>query len=229
MPKLRKVKQTAKMDLTLSLVIHSVVIGLLVFFAAREGILGDKLKQFAVVIVPKEKPPEPPKQVVKPPEPQKPVEQKKAEQPKPVAAPVQQAPPVQDNVPPPSTLVAAAPEAAIAADFTFSDGAVAVQTTSDPVALFQASVENALKSRWVRPDGIDDLRYVAEVEVSVDATGALSVENWKQMSGNAAWDASVRKVFAQVTSLSRTPPPNFPPSFLVRFDVQEVSEPIAMN
>lgn len=231
MPRLRKNKPTAKIDLTISLLFHGLIIALLAFFAARQGYLGKQLKQFAVVIVPKEKTPKPPE---KPPEQPKPVVKEvkpAAPRPKPTAVPT----PRPAATPPPAdtssdqALAAAAPASAITADFRFNDGAVAVQTTSDPIALYQSSVENTLKSRWMRPDDIDDSRFVVEVQVSVDNTGQLSTGQWLHVSGNKDWDDSVRRVFARVKTLSRPPPPGFPPSFKVKFDVQEVPEPLALN
>ena len=54
----RKDKRTSRLSVAISLVFHSVIIGALVFIAAREGILGKELKKIAVTMVPKEKPPE---------------------------------------------------------------------------------------------------------------------------------------------------------------------------
>jgi len=58
----RKKVNSSKVNLTISLVFHSVLIALAFFFAAREGMLGRKLKEITVTIAPKEKKPEPPKQ-----------------------------------------------------------------------------------------------------------------------------------------------------------------------
>jgi hypothetical protein len=104
------------------------------------------------------------------------------------------------------------------------EGGKAVQTTSDPVQLFKGFVEYSLRSNWNRPVDIADLNFVAEVEVTVDRSGQISSPEWKRGSGNAAWDASVRQAIALTKSVGRTPPTNFPPRFLVRFDVQEEAE-----
>ncbi|MCU1376717.1 MAG: putative TonB-dependent receptor, partial [Actinomycetia bacterium] len=61
------------------MVFHAALVALLFFWAAREGLLGKKLKEIAVIMVPKEKPPEPPKE--KPPEPK--IEPPKDDTPKP--------------------------------------------------------------------------------------------------------------------------------------------------
>src|SRR5438477_13055425 len=79
----RKKRNSSKINLTISFVFHGALVLLIFFFAAREGILGKKLKQITVTMVPKEKKPEPPK--IKPPEPR--VEPAKpAETPKPQIA-----------------------------------------------------------------------------------------------------------------------------------------------
>src|SRR5438477_9510679 len=74
----RKKRNSSKVNLTISFIVHAVLVGALVFFAARQGILGKKLKELTVTMVPKEKKPEPPKE--------KPVEPK-VEPPKPEEAP----------------------------------------------------------------------------------------------------------------------------------------------
>src|SRR3954470_8666199 len=74
----QKKRNSSKVNLTISFIVHAALIAGLVFFAAKEGLLGKKLKQLTVTMVPKEKKPEPPKE--KPPEP-------KAEPPKPSEGP----------------------------------------------------------------------------------------------------------------------------------------------
>src|SRR5438067_845710 len=88
----RKKRNSSKINLTISVVFHSVLILVIFVFAAREGMLGKKLKELTVTMVPKEKKPEPPKE--KPPEP-------KVESPKPEEAKV--------NVPQPKVETAQAP------------------------------------------------------------------------------------------------------------------------
>src|SRR5215831_9629969 len=94
----RRKRNSSKINLTISLVFHSALILAVFFFAAREGMLGKKLKQITVTMVPKEKKPEPPKE--KPAEP-------KAETPKPTDAPkpalAATPPKAEVVVPPPST------------------------------------------------------------------------------------------------------------------------------
>lgn len=223
MPIPRKRRKVAEWSVIASAVFHGVVIALLVFFAAREGYLGKQLRTIAVTMAPKEKPPEPekPKEPEKKPEP--PRETPKPEEPKPQVAntPPPTAPPPTANTAPPPTAPAAAPPADALPSFAFSDGAKAVDTTSDPIQLYKGFVEFSLRSKWLRPEGMDDKSYTAELEVSIDGSGRITGTTWKSGSGNSVWDDSVRRAVAQTKSLSRPPPKSFPGTFLVRFDVVE--------
>lgn len=218
----RKKKNSAKVNLIFSLVFHSVLIGALFFFAAREGLLGKQLKTIAVTLAPKEKPPEKPKE--KPPEP-------KAEPPK-EEAPKVAAIPQPARIPPPTAAPAStappavAPPAASLPSFNFSDGAKAVESSSNPVTIYKGFIEFALRSKWVRPDQVDDTGFVAEVELEISPAGAILASQLKKGSGDARWDDSVKKVLAQTKSLSRPPPKGFPGKFLVRFDTQTETEEI---
>lgn len=59
----RKKRNSSKVNLTISFIFHGLLILVVFFFAAREGLVGKKLKQLAVTMVPKEKKPaEPPKE-----------------------------------------------------------------------------------------------------------------------------------------------------------------------
>ena len=72
----------------------------------------------------------------------------------------------------------AAPPAVNLPAVDFSDGAKAVQTLTDPVAIYKALVEYTLRSQWKRPEDIADDDYVAEVQVSVDARGRITDSDW---------------------------------------------------
>jgi hypothetical protein len=224
----RQKRNSSKVNLTISFIFHSILILVVFVFAAREGMLGKKLKQLSVTMVPKEKKPEPPKE--KPPEPK--VEPPKTDQapkvalaqpklepatPPPVAAPPSAgAPPM------------AAPPAVNIPAVDFSDGAKEVQTISDPNGIYKALVEHTLRSRWNRPEDIADDDYIAQVEVAVDAKGRITESNWLTGSGDKRWDDSVKAVLAATKSISRPPPKGFPPKFLVRFDVESArTEPLA--
>lgn len=222
MANLRKQKKTSRLSVVISLVFHAILIGGLVFLAAREGILGKELKKIAVTMVPKEKPPEE-KPKEKPPEEKPLVEEPKVELPKPVITSQPEAP---RATPPPTGTVAApaaAPAAATLPAFDF-EGGKQVETTSDPNVIYKGFVEYTLRSRWNRPEGIDDEKYVAEVELAIDREGRVQGATWKKGSGDAVWDNSVKQVLASVSSIGRVPPKGFPDRVLVRFDVQVATE-----
>jgi hypothetical protein len=224
MANLRKQKKTSRLSVVISLVFHGVIIGALVFIAAREGILGKELKKIAVTMVPKEKPPEE-KPKPKEPEPKPPAEEPKPAEPKLVETVPQIAPPT--ATPPPAAGMVAAPAAAPAANalpaFDF-EGGKAVETVSDPNVIYKGYVEYTLRARWNRPEGLEDESFVAEVELSVDREGRIQGTTWKRGSGNATWDASVKRVLAETSNIGRPPPKGFPAEVLVRFDVQTVEE-----
>jgi outer membrane biosynthesis protein TonB len=212
----KKKKNSSKVNLTISAVVHGIIILALIYFAAREGYLGKKIKEITVYKVEKEKPPEkPPEKKPEPPKEQpKPVEQPKvAEAPKPTAAPPTAAPPV------------VAPPSADVPSFDF-EGGKAVNSESDPVQLYKGYLEYTLRSKWNRPDNLPDDNYVAEVAVNVDQQGNLRQTQWLKGSGDSQWDASVKKVFKLVQNIDRRPPTNFPPNVTIRFDVQEETEPV---
>jgi hypothetical protein len=214
-------KRTSRLSALVSFTSHALLLGGLFFFAAREGILGKQLKKIAVTMVPKEKPPEKPKEPA--PEKKPPPELPKAEAaPVAAAAPQVQAPRAAAATAP-TVAPAIAPPAAESATFDF-EGGKAVETSSDPNVLYKGTVEYTLRSRWVRPEGVADTYYVAEVEVAIDREGKLLRSQWKKGSGDRAWDDSVKKALAETRSIGRPPPKGFPDKVLVRFDVQTVAE-----
>lgn len=218
----RRRRNSSRVNLIFSLVFHSAIVLALFFFAAREGMLGKELKKIAVTMAPKEKPPEKPKE--KPPEPK--VEPPK-EAPKLAAAPKAApaaAPRVAAPAPPPlaSAPVAAPPAAAIPA-FEFEGGKTVISTTN-VVELYKGQVEYAFRARWVRPEGIADDAYVAEVQVQIDPSGKVVGNEWKRGSGHTEWDNSVRKAIQQTQNINRPPPKGFPERFTIRFDVGSDAE-----
>lgn len=224
----RKKKHAPKVSLIVSAIFHGGIIAALMFFAAREGYLGRQLKTIAVTMAPKEKPPEP----EKPKEPEKPV-QPPAEVPKPTEPPPvipTPQPTVTSTAPPPvRTAPASAPPPVGLPSFSFSDGAKAVESNSDPVQLYKNFVEFSLRSKWLRPEGVADKDYVAEVELSITPAGKITGSAWKRGSGNSVWDETVRRAVSQTTALSRPPPKGFPGQFLVRFDVVEEVDANALD
>ncbi len=214
----RKKRNSSKANIVISMVVHAVLVFAVVFFAAREGMLGKKLKEISVTMVPKEKKPEPPKE--KPPEP-------KEEPPKPEAAPKAVIPPpvAQAEAPPPSGDVgpAVAPAAVSLPSFEFADGAHQVETIAGgPNGIYKGLVEHSFRSRWKRPEDIVDDTFAAEVEVTVSATGKVKDYEWLSGSGNKRWDDSVRAVLDETKSISRPPPKGFPEKIKVRFDVESL-------
>ena len=209
----RKPRNSSKVNLFISLTMHSLLVLAVFYFAAREGLLGKQLRKIAVEMV-KEKPPEKHKEPEKPKvEPPKVVEKPKVVEESKVAPPPTMAPPT------------VAPPAAELPSFEF-EGGKAVETSSDPIQLYKGAVEYALRSKWQRPDNMADDNFVAEVEMSIGRDGRISNPQWEKGSGNTRWDDSVRQALAAVTHMDRPPPTNFPPRILVRFDVQEETETI---
>jgi len=211
----KKKKNSSKVNLTISTVFHALLIGALIYFAAREGYLGKKIKDITVYKVPPEKQPPPPP--------------KKVEPPKEVPKPVVEAPKEVESkpaAPPPAAAPVVAPPANQIQDFVFNDGAKAVNSESDPVQLYKGYIEYTLRSKWNRPDNLSDDAFVAEVAVNVDKQGRISESKWMKGSGNNRWDQSVRDVLQEVTQIDRRPPTNFPPNIVVRFDVEEQTEPV---
>jgi outer membrane biosynthesis protein TonB len=215
----RKKRNSSKVNLLISFALHALVVAVALYFAARQGLLGKQLKKISIEMV-KEKLPEKPKELEKP----KTEEPPKAEPSRVETAKVAEAPKVTASpvVAPPSV----APPSAEMPSFEF-EGGKAVETSSDPVHLYQSYMEYTLRSKWQRPDNIADDSYVAEVEVSVDRAGQISKPEWKKGSGDKQWDDSVKQVFKVANNMDRPPPTNFPSRVTVRFDVQEESEPIS--
>ena len=212
----KKPKNSGKANLVISVIFHAILIGGAFYFAARSGILGEKIK--SITVTKEEKPKDKPKEPEKKPEPPKVVPK---EPPKMVEAPKPATPP------PPAALVA--PPAAAVIGLSFSDGAKAVNSETDPVQLYKGYMEYKLRQQWNRPEDMADDKFVAEVDVTVDKQGNISHPQWLKGSGNAKWDQTVKDVFKVVQSIDRTPPTNFPPNVTIRFDVQEETEPVMLQ
>jgi TonB family protein len=208
---------SSKINLLISFIVHAALVLVVVYFAARQGYLGDQMQKITVEMI-KEKPPMPPKPPEKPPvEIPKPEPPKVVETPKPVetkaAAPASVAPPT------------VAPPAADLPSFDF-DGGKSVISSTDPVEIYKSTMEQVFRSKWNRPQNMDDDNYAVEVNVSVQADGQISNVQWEKGSGNPAWDESVRQALASVKTMDNPPPTNFPSYVNIRFDVQEDTEPV---
>ena len=204
----RKVKNSSKVNLLISFIFHAVLVLALLYFAAREGLLGKKLEKISVQMV-KEKPPEKPKEPPK-------IEPPKIETPK-IEPPkiVETRPAAPPTVAPPTV----APPVAELPSFDFSGGKEVV-SSSDPVQIYKGYMEYVLRSKWDKPDDMADDNYVVEMSMSVGKDGQLGAPVVQKSSGNEKWDDSVRQVFNAVKSFDRPPPTNFPPVVTIRFDVQ---------
>ncbi len=100
----RRKRNSSRVNLTISFIFHSVLITAIFYFAAREGMLGKKMKTIVAEMVKEKKPVEPPKQREEPN-----VQQaRQTEQPKTVAA----TPPPQARTVAPAPAVEAPPVAA---------------------------------------------------------------------------------------------------------------------
>ncbi|MDB6015879.1 MAG: putative TonB-dependent receptor [Pedosphaera sp.] len=222
-PSQRRKKNSAKINLTFSVIFHAVILFFIGFWAAHEGVLGNKLREITVAIVPKEKLPEP----EKPPPPK--VEPPKVEPPKVEEPPKMVEAPPQPEIAPAAAAggPAVAPAADSLPDFAFGDGAKVVETgTNAAVSYYRSAVEYALRSNWDRPTDMDDYGFSAEVEVRVDPAGRIIGTDWKKGSGNPRWDDSVKKAIAATKSINRPQPKDFPGKFIIRFDVLPTTEPV---
>ncbi|HEX4265064.1 MAG TPA: TonB C-terminal domain-containing protein [Verrucomicrobiae bacterium] len=208
----RTKSNSSKVNLIISAVFHTVLVGAIFYFAAKEGLLGKKLKELTVTME-KVKKPEPPKDKPEPP---------KIDQPKQVAK-VSVPQPQTATPPPPAASDAAptvAPAAAVLPAFSFDEGARQVQSISNPNDIYKALVEHTLRSYWNRPEDMPDDQYAANVELTIDKSGYVADSRWINGSGNTRWDDTVKQAVAQLKAISRPPPKGFPDKFTVRFDVE---------
>jgi TonB family protein len=212
----RRKKNSSKVNLTISFIFHSILIAAVFYFAAREGMLGKKMKTIVAEMVKEKKPVEPPK----PKEEQKVAQQPKNDEPKPIATVPQPQTQVTAAPPPTEAPPAAAPPTVDVPTLDFQDGAKEVVTISDPKLLYKGLIELALRSRWERPEDIADDTYVAEVELQIDPQGNVTSSKWIKGSGDARWDKSVKQAVAATRAINRPPPKGFPGNFLARFDVE---------
>jgi len=212
----RQKRNSSKVNLLISFTFHALIVVVGLYFAARGGLLGKQIQKISVEMI-KEKPPEKPKVAEKPK-----VEPPK-EAPKLAAAPKVEPP---KEAPPSATAPpTVAPPAAELPSFEF-EGGKTVESSSDPVQLYKGLLEYAFRSKWDRPENLHDDTYVAEVSVTVDREGQITGVEWLKGSGNPVWDNSVHRAIAAMTKMDSAPPTNFPPNVVIRFDVQQETEPV---
>ena len=211
----RKKRNSSKVNLLISFTFHALIVVVGLYFAARGGLLGKQIQKISVEMI-KEKPPEKPKVVEKP----------KVEPPK-EAPKLANAPKVEPpkEAPPAAGPPTVAPPAAELPSFVF-DGGKTVESSSDPVQLYKGLLEYAFRAKWDRPENLHDDDYVAEVGVTVDREGQITGVEWLKGSGNPVWDNSVHRAIAAMTKMDSAPPTNFPPNVVIRFDVQQETEPV---
>jgi TonB family protein len=207
-------RTSSKINLLISFIFHAVLVLVVLYFAARQGFLGDQMQKITVEMI-KEKPPEQPKP---PPH----VEPPRVEAPKIVAAPK---PVVTSRTPTSVAPPTVAPPAAELPSFDF-DGGRSVISSTDPVEIYKSAMEQEFRSKWNRPQNMDDDDFAVEVQVSVQPNGQITDVQWQKGSGNSAWDESVRDAITSVKMMDNPPPTNFPPYVNIRFDVQEDTEPV---
>ena len=218
----RKRRNSTKVNLVISVAFHALIMGALLYFAAREGVFGKKISKIAIEMV-KEKPKEPEKP--KPVEKTATADAPKENVPKVVQTAKLETP--KETAPPPSSAAppSVAPPAAELPAFEF-DGGRTVVSSADPVQLYRDLLRNSLQYNWERPKDIDDHTNVAEVEVAVNKAGEITNPVWKKTSGQKKWDDSVRLAIASTKKVGRPPPTNFPTRVVVRFDVEALA-PVA--
>jgi len=212
----RKKRNSSKVNLLISFTCHALIVVVGLYFAARGGLLGKQIQKISVEMVKEKQPPKP-----KPPE--KPKVEPPKEQPKIVAAPKIEPP--REMPPPAAGPPTVAPPAAELPSFVF-EGGKTVESSSDPVQVYKGLLEYAFRSRWDRPQNMHDDNYAAQVRVTVDRKGHINNVEWLEGSGNSRWDDSVRRAMTAVTHMDQPPPTNFPPSIVIRFDVQQETEPV---
>jgi TonB family protein len=206
-------KNSSKVNLILSTIFHSLLVLGVFYFAAKQGVMGDKMKSL-VATLEQQKPKEQPKP---------PKEEPKVERPKPIDQPksLAAAPPPQAQ---PATAPAVEAPPAVAPPTLdgsfFQDGAKTVVEVSDPKLIYKGSIERALRSNWDRPEDARDDAFVAEVELAIDPSGRVTNSRWIHGSGDARWDKSVKAAVAATKSIGTPPPSGFPSHFTARFDVE---------
>ena len=205
--KLKDKRSFKKRFVAIVVIAHVIVVGLLLFLASKEGILGTKMQSLTVSLVPKEK--------IEIPKPRS-VEEKKIEIPQPIIpkieVPTEQPVAKIDNVAP-----AIAPPPSEEASIQFSDGAKEVITSSDPIQLYKAYVEGYLKVQWNRPEKIDG---EVQTHISIDNNGKI-LSTKLQIGSNSQWNQSIIDLFSKVNSFPKPPPKGFPLTFDIRFDTIE--------
>jgi len=195
-------KHDTKRNLFIAAAIHVLVIGIAVFFASREGMLGKKFQQFSVVLVPKPKTEEVEKKPSTPP----PIKAPEVKSPSPAIKDTPQIPKMSEPT--------IAPAPTEVPSINFSGGAKDVIESSDPIQLYKSYIERYIHSQWKTPDNEDK---VTDVEITIDEHGNILSSVWTPIPKDS-WDTSIIDVFKKVNKFPSPPPKNFPHHFTMRFD-----------
>ena len=220
----RRKRNSPKVNLIVSVVLHVLLLGAGFFWAAHEGVLGDKMKTITADILRNEKKAQVKKSDTKTEEAKAEEVKKVVAEAKAVKAAVAAAGPTAAAPPPPAAAVTEAPPPAVVSEMVFGD-----VVTADPIASYKNQVEAAFRNKWNRPPNMDDADFAAEVELVIDASGQVTGHNWMVGSGNARWDESVKQALSNLHSINRPPPKGFPEKFMVRFDVVSAEETPALS
>ena len=212
----RRKRNTTRANLTLSIVLHAVAFIAIFFWASYEGMLGNRMRELTVSLVPGEKKPKAEKAEEAKTAPLKPIEQPRQSSEARAAAP-------KLNIPPPADVPTAAPPPTEVPVIVFGDSSAG---SADPIKSYRVMVQNALQLNWQRPENAADLDLVAEVELSLGPNGELAGQELVKKSGDKHWDESVLQALTGTKSVNRKPPPGFPAKFIVRFDVIPAPEPL---
>ena len=225
LPQRQKHRQS-RASIVVSILFHALVVGLVAYLAARQGILGTTVRDMVAVQV-DEKKPEPPKPKEEPkPEPEKPNPDQKpapavAQTPVPIATPTQALPPT--DAPPPVDAPAAAdaPEMFIPSANGAGGGEVLT-----PQEAYRRTIQSVFLSVWDKPAGMDDSSFSADVEMTLDPSGRIQQARFVRGSGDPKWDDTVKAALIKIKEIGTPPPDKFPANFSVRFDAYVDSTPV---
>jgi TonB family protein len=217
----RRKQNSSKLNLVISTIFHSLLVLAVFYFAARQGVMGDKMKSLVATLEQQK-----PKELPKPPKDEPKVEPpKQQDQPKIAAAPIP-APQVQMATAPAVEAPPAVAPPTLDASF-FGDGAKVITEVTDPKLMYKGTIERVLRANWDRPEDMKDDEFVVEVELSIDKDGKVTSSRWVKGSGDARWDKSVKDAVAATRSVGAPPPAGFPGKFTARFDVEMTrTEPV---
>ena len=191
-----------KSNLIIAVIFHLIILFIIIFFAAKEGKLGQTFKSLTVVLSPKQKIEE-----VKP----KTVEPKLPDVPKVNVPQIQEEKQVVKSK---SSEPTVAPNVVQLPSFDFFDGAKKINSTNDPIELYRLYLESNIKSAWQVPDNDG----VVNAEITIDSKGKITSTKILNFT-DLIWEMSVSQALSKIEKFSKEPPTNFPKRFTIRFDI----------